>query len=231
MNPRNHTLRTTIVVLAMVAGSSTLLALPAPQAGATKPPPFPAPPSNVVATPLIAASTVSWAPVAGVPSGAVLLYRATATPGGASCTTTDSSCVIPSLLSGTKYRVAVTATATYPTPMVTTVGPTSKPSKASSVKPQPPACRVVRSGANLKSCDLAQRNLVAAKLRAGTTMAGADLSGVTLGSAGAPMGNVGQHASTSTGADLSGADLTGVTSGGIIGTPTALPANWSLIGG
>jgi len=48
----------------------------------------------------------------------------------------------------------------------------------------------------------------------GANLAGANLSGVDL-----------------TGVDLTGANLNGVRSGGIIGRPSALPANWGLVGG
>lgn len=48
----------------------------------------------------------------------------------------------------------------------------------------------------------------------GANLSGANLSGVDL-----------------TGADLTGASLNGVRSGGIVGTPSALPTNWILVGG
>ena len=48
-------------------------------------------------------------------------------------------------------------------------------------------------------------------------LTGADLSGANLTNA------------SLTGATLTGADLSGVISGNIIGTPSSLPTNWSLV--
>jgi len=66
-------------------------------------------------------------------------------------------------------------------------------------------------------------NLAGADLN-GLNLAGDDLEGIGIGK--------GSLANTNlTGTDLAGADLNGVQSGGIIGQPSALPANWFLLHG
>ena len=65
-------------------------------------------------------------------------------------------------------------------------------------------------GANFKGSALGGANFTGANLT-GANLAGVDLAGVNL-----------------TGADLTGATLTNVSSGGIVGTPAALPTDWML---
>ena len=62
-------------------------------------------PSGVAATPGNAKATVNWS----ASPGTVTSYTATATPGGASCTTATTSCVITGLTNGSTYSVTVTA--------------------------------------------------------------------------------------------------------------------------
>jgi uncharacterized protein YjbI with pentapeptide repeats len=109
------------------------------------------------------------------------------------------------------------------------------------------------SGADLSSADLVDTNL------AGATLTGADLSGASADSANltganaatanltgavlslanltdatltnANLTNAGVSDSNLTGASLAGATLTGASGVGIIGTPAALPADWSVRGG
>ncbi len=61
-------------------------------------------PSNVRAVPKVHAAKVSW-----TGSQVATQYVATASPGGAHCTTTSTSCVISGLKSGQTYSVSVTA--------------------------------------------------------------------------------------------------------------------------
>jgi alpha-tubulin suppressor-like RCC1 family protein len=79
------------------AGVTAALAASAPKA-----------PTAVVASPRNGEVEVSWTPAddGGSP---VLEYVATATPGGASCSTTTRSCVVPGLTNGTAYTLTVTA--------------------------------------------------------------------------------------------------------------------------
>jgi uncharacterized protein YjbI with pentapeptide repeats/5-hydroxyisourate hydrolase-like protein (transthyretin family) len=74
------------------------------------------------------------------------------------------------------------------------------------------------SGMNLSGADLHNDFMVQANFT-GTELQGANLSGSSF--AGANL----------TGADLYNANIGGVTSGGITGTPAALPVGWSLING
>jgi len=60
-------------------------------------------------------------------------------------------------------------------------------------------------------------------------LTGANLSGATL--TGANLRYAVLTGANLAGTDLSGTDLTGVKSGGITGTPSALPAGWNLVGG
>ncbi len=63
--------------------------------------------------------TVAWTP--GADNGSpITSYTATASPGGASCTTAATSCVIPGLVNGTVYAVTVTATNTNGTSVAST---------------------------------------------------------------------------------------------------------------
>jgi hypothetical protein len=54
-------------------------------------------------------ATVSWTPPADTGSSAITGYTATASPGGASCTTSGTSCQLTGLSSGTSYTVRVVA--------------------------------------------------------------------------------------------------------------------------
>lgn len=83
-------------------------------------------------------------------------------------------------------------------------------------------------GADLSSADLTNQNL------AGLHLTGANLNGAAL--TGSNLTNANLENAILTGAilknaDLTGATLTGVTSAQITGTPSALPANWVLLGG
>jgi uncharacterized protein YjbI with pentapeptide repeats len=77
---------------------------------------------------------------------------------------------------------------------------------------------LVGPGANLSGANLSNFNLSGAILR-NAILTGANLSGATLTNA------------NLNGANLTGATLTGVVSGGITGTPSALPDGWQLING
>ena len=64
--------------------------------------------ASVGSSPKEESATVSWTP--GGDNGQLILdYTVTATPGGASCTTSESSCVLTGLIGGTGYTFTVTA--------------------------------------------------------------------------------------------------------------------------
>ena len=70
----------------------------------------PGPPTNVTAQPWNQAAFVSWAAPFATGGAVITGYTATASSGGASCTTTSLSCVIPGLANGVTYTVVVRAT-------------------------------------------------------------------------------------------------------------------------
>jgi len=81
------------------AAQSTVPVLVGPQA-----------PTGVTATPDDTTATVSWAAPASLDGGTLTGYSATASPGGADCTTSSATiCTITGLTDGTTYRVTVVA--------------------------------------------------------------------------------------------------------------------------
>jgi uncharacterized protein YjbI with pentapeptide repeats len=85
-------------------------------------------------------------------------------------------------------------------------------------------------GADLQGCDLKNANLFGADLT-GANLAGADLTGANLTAArlaNADLTGATLASAALDGAFLDGATLTKVRSGGITGSPMALPANWVL---
>lgn len=67
----------------------------------------PGAPSNVNVTMVRGQAVVAWTP--GNTGGAAVTFTVTASPGGATCVTTGSSCVIPNLTSGVNYTFSVDA--------------------------------------------------------------------------------------------------------------------------
>lgn len=97
---------------------------------------------------------------------------------------------------------------------------------------------LVGATANLTGANLSGMNLMTADLEL-TTLTGADLSGSNLTGlnlTGTNLSGANLSGSNLTGvnlryANLSGANLSGVVSGGITGTPDALPAGWAIQSG
>jgi Fibronectin type III domain/NHL repeat len=69
-----------------------------------------APPSDVHATSSGRSHTISWSPPTYLGGATITSYRVTASPGGASCVTTTTSCTISGLSDGAPYTFTVTAT-------------------------------------------------------------------------------------------------------------------------
>ena len=86
----------------------------------------------------------------------------------------------------------------------------------------------ILSSANLAGANLTDANLTHADL-INTVLYHADLTGANLFHA--DLANADLASANLTGADLTKADLTDVTSGGIVGSPSDLPANWQITQG
>jgi tRNA (Thr-GGU) A37 N-methylase len=94
------------------------------------------PPTAVVATPRDGAVLVSWA-ASEIVTGALSGYTVTASPGGATCTTTPTSCEISGLDNGTSYTFIVEASFTGGSPSRSSA--TSSPAIPFVVPAPPPA--------------------------------------------------------------------------------------------
>ncbi len=70
----------------------------------------PTAPTNAVATQLNGTVTVSWTASTDDGGSPITGYTVTASPGGATCTTTGTSCTVPGLAGGTTYTFTVRAT-------------------------------------------------------------------------------------------------------------------------
>ncbi|MCC5952337.1 MAG: S-layer homology domain-containing protein [Acidimicrobiia bacterium] len=94
----------------------------------------PDPPSGVVATPADGAAHVLWDPPSSDGGAPVGSYEVTADPGGATCTTSATSCTVTGLDNGVAYSFSVTASSdigrsdpSAPSDPVTPVGPPTAP--------------------------------------------------------------------------------------------------------
>lgn len=96
----------TFTVIALNAISQSVPSLPSPAVTPIGPPTAP---TSVAVVRGDQSLQVTW--TASNPNGSPISnYRATASPGGAVCNTTTTSCTISGLTNGTKYTVVVTAT-------------------------------------------------------------------------------------------------------------------------
>ncbi|MFN5558355.1 MAG: pentapeptide repeat-containing protein, partial [Rhodoluna sp.] len=147
------------------------------------------PPTNVQARAEEHAATVSWnAPVVNGGSG-ISNYTVTSSPGGFTCTTFDTLCLVTGLDNYRNYTFTVTAT--------NSAGTSSNSAASASVMPGSRTVNgyVLYPGANLASTNLQGANLIGANL-AGINLAGANLTGASL------------QGTNLTGANLAGANLT-----------------------
>ena len=121
-------------------------------------------------------------------------------------------------------------TATVPNHSYTLVSDASNASSSAgsagvsiTVNNSPPNCSDFGPNANLQGCNLTDADLAGLNLT-GANLFNADLTSANLSDAILTDANLSD-------ANLDDANLTGVISGGIIGTPSALPPGWSLVGG
>ena len=70
----------------------------------------PGQPTDVVATSGTGQVTLAWQAPKSTGTSPITLYTVSATPGGATCTTTSTSCTVTGLTGGTGYAFSVTAT-------------------------------------------------------------------------------------------------------------------------
>jgi hypothetical protein len=78
------------------------------------------PPTGITASSGDARATISWT-ASTIVTGALTGYTVTADPGGATCTTTSTSCVVTGLINGTSYTFTVTAAFSGGSPSRTSV--------------------------------------------------------------------------------------------------------------
>ena len=188
---------------------------PSAASPAVVPATVPGPPTGLTFLPGYESVSVSWAPPVDDGGSAVTGYAVTEHSTGGSCTSAGTACSVTGLSQGAEYSFTVTAT---------NLAGTGAPS---SVTPFTSAC-IPAIYTSVTGCDLNGINLGGDPLIydnfTGADLSDADLSGADLSFA------------TLTGADLTGADLTGanldgIVSGGITGTPAALPSGWVVDNG
>ena len=183
------------------------------------------PPTAVTAIPVNDGSGVSWMAPASDGGSSITGYTVTASGGGKTCVTTGAlTCTVTGLTDGRRYTIKVQAS--------NSIG-LGKPAKVKVTPSSAQNCSYFGPFANLQSCNLTYANLTNANLtNANLTNANltyANLTNATLTNA--TLTNATLTNPTLTNANLTNATLTGVSSGGIIGTPSALPSGWSLIAG
>jgi uncharacterized protein YjbI with pentapeptide repeats len=186
-------------------------------------------PAKVKAVGVNTAIDVSWKAPLSMGGSPITGYVATAKIGKSfktTCTTTAKSCSITGLANGTTYSIQVYATNVK-----------GKGSSAAALKIQPSTtqnCSFFGPYANLQSCNLAGVSIPAPANLSNANLTEANLNGVNLTGGNltnANLTNANLNGVGLTGATLTGAILTGVQSGGVIGTPAALPTNWQVVDG
>jgi uncharacterized protein YjbI with pentapeptide repeats len=211
--------------IALVSLGVVLTSAPAGAAAVT----VPGVPTKVKAVGVNTAVDVLWKAPLSTGGSPITGYVATAKIGKSfktTCTTTARSCSIAGLANGTTYSIQVYATNVK-----------GKGSTSAALKIQPSTtqnCLFFGPYANLQSCNLAGASIPVPANLSNANLTNAVLTGVNLTGAnlmGANLTNANLNGAGLTGATLTNAVLTGVQSGGVTGTPAALPTNWQAVDG
>lgn len=166
----------------------------------------PGPPTNVTVLDQGTALLVSWQAPGSDGGSPITGYTATAThsPHTSTCSTTGAtSCTIHGIVVSSKGSIVVRAE--------NAAGLGKKSASVSTSESG--GCSYLGAGVDLEACDLA-----------GADLADGDLDDANLDDVSLTDANL-------NGTNLAGANLSDVFSGGITGTPGALPGSWSLIDG
>jgi uncharacterized protein YjbI with pentapeptide repeats len=225
-----------VAVNLLLGGTVAAVGVTALPAGASpKTAGAPSRPTHVAALGADTAIDVSWHAPTSIGAEPIIGYTVTVTGAGGStsCATnaTTLTCDVAGLQNGSHYSVTVSAAnglGSGKTSKRVRVTPTAAVRCAGTAHPYDnlQGCNLSRhnftdddlANSNLSDANLTNATLVSANLSS-ADLTDADLSGANL--SGADLA----------GADLAGADLQSVSSGGITGTPGALPAAWTVIGG
>ena len=242
-----------IISIGTLLCAVALTAIPG-SAGATPRIKKPGAPTALVLTPVNTAIAASWSAPLSDGGSAVISYVAKAGSGTHHpCVSTGpTSCIASGLKNGKNYLVSVHAV---------NVKGQGRAAHLIGVPTTAQNCAYVGPYANLQNCnepDLFAANLTDANLSGAdlsgdslyyTNLTGANLSGANLTGAGAQnatftnanltnadltnadLSNATLTGTTLTGATLTGTNLNNENSSGIVGTPSAFPSGWSLVGG
>ncbi len=111
--------------------TATVTVVVNPSDGAPPPPGSPSPPLDVQVARADGAARVSWTAPLATGDTPVSEYTVTASPGGSSCSTASTSCVVTGLINGVSYQFTVTASNAN--------GESSPSAPSEVVVPQPPS--------------------------------------------------------------------------------------------
>lgn len=162
-------------------------------------------PTSVIAVAGENQASVSWTAPTSNGGSEITSYTVTSTPGGLTCTTPTTSCVVSGLNNYVNYTFSVTATNAVGTSV-----------RSSNSQPIMPGSRTINNylvypGANLAGANLANANLSGVMLT-GVNFAGANLEGVDLSTAnltGTNLAGANLRTANLTNANLVGANLIG----------------------